>query len=582
MLNKWLSHFSSPILLLLVCISFSSCKREVAQFDSGKPQRTLKDYLDKKYLLYQLPDDYYKDTKLNQSFSEKQNNNLADFKPLGFDTKLNLQYTHVYSKECVYHKDSTTWKYAEVCFPNTCLTKDKAYAEVTVRNPTSSTKTYYLRLFYQNTSYWYATDDSIDLNSQSYLENYYGASQVVKVKAEALTEYEVKIPYTIGMNPKHEFDYEPSNDPARPGNYEFLLLALPDSTTELMQENLDLKKINPFVEVKRDELQNGGKKYLNYSSYVGPQHFKFVFLDEYFDGVNDITTDHIYLPKDRVQKKLCDTCSDWYRAIISEHWSVDVFSKGFISKAPFVKADYGNRLENFKIDSSGITLSIPKSGRGDYNKTWGEFTFGPAYKYGHLTVRAKFSQMFTNWGTPNGIIHNLWLYQRDYERLDTTNPYHYLTNSNGTQPYEIDFEMWSSQENINTMWDDNAFINYAIVDYMRDANTLVKPGDMKELDGYKVNRLNNQQLNVPGDNIPKSFFNDFHTYELYWYPDHVRFLLDGKQTAVITKRMAKIPDKHMFLWIGSPMYQDGTYYSQSNIPFLKYDKESVIDYIKIE
>ncbi len=583
MLNRWIACLSSPILfLLLLCACFSFCKREVAHLDTGKPQRTLKNYFDKKYLLYQLPNEYYKDVKLNHSFSEEQNNNLVEFKPLGFDAKLNLQYTHVYSNECVYHKDSTTWKYAEVCFPNTCLTKDKAYAEVTIRNQTSSSKTYYLRLFYQNTSYWYATDDSLDLNSQPYLDNYYGASQPVKVSVEANNYSVVKIPYTIGMNPKREFDYEPSNDPARPGNYEFLVLALPDESTELMKENLDLKKINPFAEVKRDELHNGGKKYFNYSEYISPQHFKFVFLDEYFDGVNDIAADHIYLPKDRVQKKLCDTCSNWYRAIISEHWSVDVFAKGLISKAPFVKADYGNRKENFKIDNSGITLSIPKSSRGDYNKTWGEFTFGPAYKYGHLTVRAKFAQMFTNWATPNGIIHNLWLYQRDYERVDTTNPYHYLTNANGTQPYEIDFEMWSSQDNINTMWDDNAFINYAIVDYMRDANTLVKPGDMKTLDGYKVNRLNNLQLNVPGENIARSFFNDFHTYELYWYPDHVRFLLDGKQTAVITKQMAKIPDRHMFLWIGSPLYQDGTYYSQSDIPFLKYDKESVIDYIKIE
>jgi hypothetical protein len=59
-------------------------------------------------------------------------------------------------------------------------------------------------------------------------------------------------------------------------------------------------------------------------------------------------------------------------------------------------------------------------------------------------------------------------------------------------------------------------------------------------------------------------------------------MLDGQEKALITKNMAAIPDKYMFLWIGSPMYQDGTYYLQSFIPFLKYDKQSIIDYIKIE
>jgi beta-glucanase (GH16 family) len=94
--------------------------------------------------------------------------------------------------------------------------------------------------------------------------------------------------------------------------------------------------------------------------------------------------------------------------------------------------------------------------------------------------------------------------------------------------------------------------------------------------------LNNTQLNLPGENLTRSFFNDFHTYELFWHPDHVRFLVDGQEKGIITNHMAKIPDKHMYLWIGSPLYQDGTYYSQSEIPFLKYDKESIIDYIKIE
>jgi beta-glucanase (GH16 family) len=99
---------------------------------------------------------------------------------------------------------------------------------------------------------------------------------------------------------------------------------------------------------------------------------------------------------------------------------------------------------------------------------------------------------------------------------------------------------------------------------------------------YKADRLNDRQAGIAGKELNREFFNSFHTYELYWYPDHVRFLLDGVETAFITKDMAAIPDKYMFLWIGSPLYQDGTYYAQSDIPFLKEDKHTIIDYIKIE
>ena len=62
----------------------------------------------------------------------------------------------------------------------------------------------------------------------------------------------------------------------------------------------------------------------------------------------------------------------------------------------------------------------------------------------------------------------------------------------------------------------------------------------------------------------------------------MRFLIDGVEKADIGKDLAKIPDKHMFLWVGSPLYQDGTWYTQTNIPFLKDDKYSIIDYIKID
>ena len=474
------------------------------------------------------------------------------------------------------------WKYAEVCFPNTCLTNDNAYAQVIVRNNTAQAKTYQLRLFYQNTSYWYPTGDAWDLAHGNYLDNYYGTSKVVTVKVTANSFVEAKIPYTIGMNPKGEFDIDPSKDPARPGNYEFLLLALPEKDNLLMSDSLDLKKVNPFAEVKMDQL-NGGKKYFNYSNYVGPHHFKFVFLDEYFDKVNDLAENHIYLVKDSTEKRLCDTCTGWYKGIISEFWKHSDFMDGYLARGYFVRGDYGIRKENFHIDSNGIDITIPKSTRGDYKKTWGEFLFGPSFKYGHLTVRAKFSQMMNKTGTPNGIIHNLWLYQRDRDPVDTTNPA-VLRNAKGEQPYEIDFEIWSATEDTLTIWDPLAFITYSVVDYMRDSTVKVRPHQSKRNNktGVTINRTIPQALAINGAQFDRTFFDDFHTYELYWYPDKIRFLVDGYEKAVITKSMAKIPDRHLFLWIGSPMYQDGTYYAQSIIPFLKDDKHSIIDYIKIE
>jgi hypothetical protein len=94
--------------------------------------------------------------------------------------------------------------------------------------------------------------------------------------------------------------------------------------------------------------------------------------------------------------------------------------------------------------------------------------------------------------------------------------------------------------------------------------------------------LNDRQLNLPGEPLPREYFDSFHNYELYWFPDHVRFLVDGKECGYISKDMAKIPDKYLFLWVGSPLYQDGTYYAQSEIPFLEKSKYTVIDYIRIE
>jgi len=566
---------------LLVC--HPSCKNiRRNEADTTKPTKILRDYFDAKYLLYRLPDDYYKTEKLNQSFTGSNSNFLSDFRPVGHNPSLNLQYTHIYSKQCVYHTSDSVWKYAEVCFPNTCLTKDNAYASVKLSNASAEAKTFYVRLFYQNTTYWYPTDDSINLSQGDYLDNYYGGSQVEVVTIPGHRDSIVKVPYILGLNPKGEFDFDPSKDPARAGNYEFVLVALTDKEDILVREYLDLKKINPFAEIKKDQLQNAGKRYAGLFSYTGPHHFKFVFLDEYFDGTNDLAVDHIYIPKVGKEKRLCDTCTGWYRDVISEDWTSNDFFKGYISKANFIKADYGIKRENTRIDTGGITLSILKSTKGDYKKTWGEFLFGPSFKYGHLTVHAKFAQMMNASGTPNGIIHNLWLYERDPDPVDTTNPYSYIRNWLGQQPYEIDFEIWSAGSDPSTIWDPLVFINYSIVDYMRDARVSVKPGEQKSKGKYTVDRFNGRQLNIEGPQFDRSFFDSFHTYELFWYPDHVKFMVDGQEKALITGDEAKIPDKYMFLWIGSPLYQDGTYYSQTSIPFLANDKKTIIDYIKIE
>lgn len=576
----------STVLIAGMCLLvLAACERkQVVNSDPGKPVRTLTSYFDSTYLLYKLPNDFYKNKLLNNSFdSDFTTGNYRslkiEFEPLGYPSDYNLQYTHVYSNKCVYHTADTVWKYAEVCFPNTCLTKKEAYAKVKVSNTTGQLQQLSFRLFYQNTSYWQRTDDSIQFTSSPYLDNYYGASEVASVSIRPHTDTVLLLPYSIGLNPKHEFDYEPSKDPARPGNYEFMLVYGEPFKT-LLDTSLDLQNTNPFAEIQKSILHQSLAK--NSFLYTGSHHFKFVFLDEYFDGQNDLEKDHVYIAKHGKEKKLCDTCTGWYRAVINEMWNIDDFSTGFIHKSHFVKADYGIRKENCRIDPNGVTLTIPASKRGDYKKTWGEFFFGPSFKYGHLTVRAKFAPLFTKLGYPTGIIHNLWLYQRDFDPVDSTNPWHTLVNANGVQPYEIDFEFWSCMPGVNTMWDDNAFINFSIVDYMRKPEVELRPGEYKQMGNYKAERLNERQAGIPGENLNRQFFDSFHTYELYWYPDQVRFLVDGKETGVITNKIAAIPNKYMFLWIGSPLYQDGTYYSQSEIPFLVHDKRSVIDYIRIE
>jgi hypothetical protein len=570
---------------MLVLLAFSGCKSRTtdSNYDAQRPRRPVREYFDKKYLLYQLPANYYHNTHLDQSFIDPQAKNLSGFKPFGYDTALNLEYEHIYSKQCVY-KNDTNWKYAQVCFPNTCLTHEPIYATVTIKNTTSKNQTYALRVFYQNTTYWFRTDDSINLAHHKDIDNFYGMSAVVQVNLPPGADSLVRIPYTIDMNPKSEDPgWDDTKVPSRAGNYEFLVLALPASDDNfLMRRWVDLKDINPFAVIKEDQLKDKGKTYGGHFAYTGPHHFKFVFMNEYFDGTDDLAPGHLFVPKNGREKRLCDTCSGWYHAVISESWRPQDFFTGYIFKSPYVKADYGIRKENCSIDTSGITLTIPKSTRGNYKKTWGELLIGQAFKYGHLTIRAKFAPMVNKSGTPNGIVHNMWLYQRDADAVDTSNPYSYLRNSEGKQPFEIDFEFWTSEDKVKSPWDDKAFINYSIVDYMRDASVNVKPGDIKTEDNYQVNRFNNRQLNVPGEGLPPAYFDSFHTYELYWYPDYVRFLVDGIEKAYISGEEAKIPDKHLFLWIGSPLYQDGTYYNQSSIPFLKEDKKTIIDYIKIE
>lgn len=572
------------LFVVVVLSVLSACKSDIkTALDPDKPRNWMTYYFDKKYLLYKLDDNFYQDQPLHHSFENVASDFISDFKPLGFDPNLNLEYRHVYSKECDFHIMDTTLKYAEVCFPNTCLTKDSAHGEVTLTNSSLFPKTFYVRLFYQNTSYWNRTDDGLEFYNEEYRNNYYGVSEVHKVTIPAKEKLKVELAYTIGMDPKHENPGRPWKDPARPGNYEFMVLALTDNKNPLMLDTINLVKTNPFAEVKKDELKNKGQKYRNNFAYVSPKHFKFIFLEEFFDGTNALDKNHLYVPLNGWQKNLCDTCNGWYRNVISENWNTEEFFNGYIKKAYFVKAHYGQREDNYTIDSNGITLTSPRSTRGNYQKTWGEVVMQPSFKYGHLTVRAKFSDMLNKQGTPNGQVHNLWLYQRFLEPVDANDPYPDIVDGSGIKPYEIDFEIWSaSSYNENTIWNRKAFINYSIVDYMRGPWVKVKPGEEKTIGNYKIERFNKRQANVIGDEMDEHFFDSWHTYELYWYPDSVRYLLDGTEKAVINTDAARIPDKQMFLWIGTPMYQDGTYYTQSFVPFLKRDKKSYIDYIRIE
>ncbi|MBX2903237.1 MAG: family 16 glycosylhydrolase [Chitinophagales bacterium] len=542
-------------------------------------------YFDSVLLLRKLPYSYYRVQQLESSFPELQLQNKAtiqahcgaevSFKPLGHHPDFNLHYTHVYSPSCVYRYADTIYKYAEVAFPNPCLSANKLFAKVDIANKLKHAQTFYLRVFYQNTTYWYNVNTTSD--TAEILDNFYGASQVVPITLAAGEKRTAFIPYSIGLDPKNETD-DDSQTPARPGNYEFALVVQTDTVASIMQQQTDWKHTNPFAAIRK----NNDRNYLDNTAYVGPKHFKFTFLEERFDGTNDTTLGRLYIPFDSSEKRLCDTCTGWFKDIITEDWNHDDFYTGKIAKTPLVRASFGQRKENVSISKNGIRLLIPGSTEAKKQKTWGEIKMGQTFKYGHVTIRAKLAPMIGRGGCPNGIIHNIWLYQQNADPIDTTNPYNYLRDPVwNTQLYEIDFEVWSSTREWQA-WDRMCNINYAIIDYMRHKDVLLKPGEERWNGKYSIDRFPQKSANILGEDLSPDWFKRFHTFEVIWEPQKVRMFIDGKETACFTPEYCAIPNKHMFLWIGSPIYQDGTIYTQSYIPFLESDKETIIDYIKIE
>ena len=560
-------------------------------FDKVKYPATL---YDKKYLLQLLPDNFYIRNPLQQSFQKTSNAPDSSYttntgvnlrlEPFGYNEGKNFLFEFTYPSEFQYTFLGKTPKIPVVSFPHPDLTPDFAWAVIKLKNTTSNTKTIFVRLFYQNTSYWFPINDSLK-NDTSNLDNFYGCSAVLKVTLNGNESGVYKIPYKIGFDPKNKLSAGNKwRISARPGNYEFMAITSEHEDDPLMSSNLNLNKVNPFAIVKNDELQNNGKQYFNNMAYVGAHHFKFVFADDDFDGHNDLRTTAVYIAKDHSQKPLCDTCKgNWFKDVISDNWTDSEFFQGNIFHANKIQAEYGSRKENFYFDNGKAIIKIPGSTPQKKQKTWGEFMFEPSFKYGHVMVRAKFAQMFNKAGRPNGIIHNLWLYQRDFIDMppDPKNPYHNLTNAQGNQPFEIDFEIWSSRY-ASQAWDNKALINYSVVDYMRDPNVDVKPGEQKKVGKYSIDRLNNVQANIPSAKFDNKFFDYYHLYEVYWTPTSIRYLLDGVETAYFTNKDVKIPDQELYLWIGSPLYQDGTYFSQTDIPFIPNDMFSEIDWIRIE
>lgn len=495
--------------------------------------------------------------------------------PFSIDERIQLKANLTYPENCRKDKKDPFF-YADLSFPNPCKYGVKPLqAKVFVRNRGTKDKTIKLRLFYQNASYAYRMEDAESLA----LENHYGMSEVVEIQIKAQSTLETQIPYRLSSDPKDEITnpYQNYKVPVRAGQYEFLLL----STTEnhsLFDFQLDLKKTNPFYTYK--QILKSKNSSLS-AAYVGPKHFKLVLLDEKFKGENSKAINHIYLAKDNTEKK--PEKGSLFKDLISDSWTDQDFFKGFISKAPYVEAAYGNRKENVHIDSNGIQLIAPSSSEMKKQKTWGEFLFGPSFTYGRVSVCAQLPRLRNSNKTPKGLIHNIWLYQRDgQEELPEQNhPYAHLKNSLGVRPFEIDLEFWSTIGVNPDTWNDIFWINFSIVDYMKNPNVKLKPGEKGRFENYDLDRLNPVHLSIPYK-LGSSFLDEAHVYTLDWTPQGVSFYIDGKYVSQITPAYAYIPNKPMYLWVGSPMYQDGTFYDIHQIPFLKEDQISHIKWIKIE
>lgn len=537
------------------------------------------------FRLTRLAPDFYDNEVLESTLnvpSKAVNSNqiTAHFYPLELDTTEQYQYIHDY--KCVY--DPENYRYADVAYPNPCMTNGaKAKAKVVLTNNSNQTKTIHCRMFFQNTSYWFPTNENANFASRQFLDNYYGGSNKNAVTLVAGESKAIFLEYIIGQNSKgNEWATKNFYGPARPGNYEFALWTTEDANDALVQDSVDYNQINPFAYIQE-------KNAWSQAAYVHSTHFKFVFLKETFDGENIYKKGDLYVMGHHDEKPLCDTCTGYFKDVIADEWTTDDFFNGFIKQAPWVKAEYGNRQENVMFSDTGIILKIPGSTETKKQKTWGEVKFGPSFLYGKVTVLAKFPQLRNDaTHTPTGIVHNLWLYQFNHPYADPIagHPYESMVNDKGKQPYEIDIEMWSKIYDEN--WGGGSLINYSIVDYMRDANVNIKPGDLINVPVTNsttttVDRLNNRQLNyVHPTLLGRDFFEQYHLYEILWTPHHVIYKVDGEQFAYINWEMAKIPDQYCFLWIGCPIYQDGTYYSQNSIPFFPRDQFAHIAYMAVE
>jgi len=510
----------------------------------------------------------------------------VNFYPLDQPIYQRFQYTHRY----IHKYNPEFYHYANIAYPNPGHQKKYAQAKAIVENKSKDTLCLDLQLLFQNVSYAYPTSSQIDTSgAEWYRTNYFGGSEAVQICIPPNKTEDCYLPYIIGKDPKDDA-YERTGlyGPARPGEYEFMLWTKPaGSKLDPWRDSLVFWKMNPFAELQKSLMNKDSSFFNQRTAYVPPGHFRFKLLNETFDGYNMLEPGWVYFTAEGDQKKLCDTCDQqviYNKDVIRDRWTPDAFFEGDISKASRIPTTYGNRHENVALTENGLFLRIPGSNPQKKQKTWGEWKFKPEFMYGTLKVVAKLAQVRNEENTPTGIIHNLWLYQKRYTRADTFpgNPYNYLTNDAGKQPFEIDIEIWSKI--YEEPWKDAAFANYSIVDYMRDEEVKVKPGDemiVNEKD--KVDRFNNYQLNYPiYQEMDRSFFEEYHMYEIKWSPQAVEFYIDHDLKARIDKTWAKIPDQPCNVWINSPIYQDGTFCTQSDIPFFSKDHFSHIRFISIE